>query len=130
MSSKQTKQKASILIAEDDTYIRTAYDIGFGEAGYDVILAEDGDQAVKQATKHTPDLILLDLLMPKKSGFEVLEILKRQPETDAIPVVVLSNLSQDSDEREVRRLGAIDFVVKSDHSIKDLLVIIKKYLRT
>jgi CheY-like chemotaxis protein len=68
--------------------------------------------------------------MPKKSGFEVLEILKRQPETDAIPVVVLSNLSQDSDEREVRRLGAIDFVVKSDHSIKDLLVIIKKYLRT
>lgn len=117
-----------ILLAEDETYIRLAYQINFERVGYKVITAQDGVEAIELARLHKPDLILLDLIMPRKNGLEALAELKKDPQTKMIPIVALTNLSQTTDEKEVRRLGAADFIIKSNHSMKSVLARIEKYL--
>jgi CheY-like chemotaxis protein len=111
----------TILLADDEQFIVIAYKDGLERAGYTVVVAHDGEEALTQAQATKPDLILLDLIMPKMNGFEVLKSLKVDPELMNIPVLVLSNLSQSNDELEARNAGAADFVIKADISLKDLL---------
>ena len=85
-----------------------------------MLLACDGEQALTTARTQMPDLILLDLVLPRRHGLQVLHDLKRDPTTSAIPVVVLSNLSQESDIRECRHRGAAAFLVKSSLSLREL----------
>ena len=109
-----------ILLAEDDRFLRRAAEATLKRRGYTVITAVDGEETLRLARAEMPDLILLDLIMPKMQGFEVLRQLKQDPLTHAIPVVVLSNLSQDSDAQQAEALGAAGYLVKTNLSLDEL----------
>jgi CheY-like chemotaxis protein len=111
-----------ILLVEDDQYQRKAEEALLRLRGYDVVIAVDGEEALKRLTKpERPDLIVLDLIMPKLSGFEVLKRIKADPGTSAIPVIVLSNLSQESDRRQVLEAGAVEYLVKANMTLKEVV---------
>ena len=114
-----------LVIADDEAFIRQAYQDGLTRAGFEVVVAEDGVSALAIIKQQLPQLILLDLIMPKMNGFEVLKALKADEQTKHIPVIILSNLSQPTDEAEVKKLGATDFLIKSDYSMKQLIEKIK-----
>jgi two-component system, OmpR family, alkaline phosphatase synthesis response regulator PhoP len=120
--------KKKILLAEDDKFISRAYEDGLGKAGFEVVVANDGGEAIAKVKSEKPDIVLLDLIMPTKNGFEVLEELKLDPDLSKIPVVVLSNLGQDSDVKKSKDLGAVDYLVKSNFSMKEVIEKIKFYL--
>ena len=122
-----TKTK-KILLAEDDKYVLRAYKDGLERAGFEVLIATDGNEALERIKKDAPDLILLDLIMPVKNGFEVLEELAVDRSLKKIPVVILSNLGQDSDVKKGKELGAIDYLIKSDYSMKEVIEKVKFYL--
>lgn len=103
-----------ILVAEDDRFLRRAADATLRRQGFNVVTASDGEEALLVARQEHPDLILLDLIMPKLQGFEVLRELKRDPATAAIPVIVLSNLGQEQDSRIATEMGAADYWVKAN----------------
>lgn len=109
-----------ILLAEDDRFLRRAAEATLRQHGYTIATAADGEEALRLARAEPPDLILLDLIMPKMQGFEVLRLLKQDPATRAIPVIVLSNLSQDSDMTQAEELGAVGYFVKANMSLEEL----------
>ncbi|OLC16496.1 MAG: hypothetical protein AUH29_04950 [Candidatus Rokubacteria bacterium 13_1_40CM_69_27] len=109
-----------ILLVEDDRFLRRACEASLRQRGFTVIAAIDGEEGLRLARSETPDLILLDLLMPKLPGLEVLKALKADPATKPIPVLVLSNSSREQDVAEVINLGAVDYWVKANLSLKEL----------
>jgi DNA-binding response OmpR family regulator len=108
-------QKQKILLVEDDVNIREMYKMKLELSGYNIITAEDGKMAVDLIKKENPDLALLDILLPKKDGFEVLKEIKdsKNKKIKSIPVIMLSNLSNKEDISEAKRLGAVDYFVKA-----------------
>jgi CheY-like chemotaxis protein len=108
------RQPATILLAEDDRILRKAGEATLKKRGYAVIAAVDGEDALAKAREHKPDLILLDVIMPKMQGFEVLANLKSDAATRDIPVIMLSNLQDESDVRKATDGGALDYLVKSN----------------
>lgn len=120
--------KARVLVAEDDRLLRTAAVTTLRRAGFDVVAAEDGEQAVTLAGAERPDLILLDLIMPKVGGLEALRRIKANPDTREIPVIVLSNLGTESDQRSAREGGAAGFFIKSALSLRDLVATVRDAL--
>ncbi|MFC1595123.1 response regulator transcription factor [Patescibacteria group bacterium] len=120
--------KKKILLAEDDKFISRAYKDGLSSAGFIVILASDGNEALDKVKKEKPDVILLDLIMPAKNGFEVIEELKMDDSTKNIPIIILSNLGQDSDIEKGKSLGAADYLVKSNVSMQEVVEKIKFHL--
>ena len=116
-----TDTKKTIVLADDESYIAIAYRDGLERAGFAVTVADNGQDALGAITLIKPDIVLLDLIMPKMNGFEVLKAIKADPALANIPIIVLSNLSQVTDEAEVRRLGANDFLIKSDYSLKQII---------
>ncbi len=127
MNNKKDKQ-IKILLAEDDKFISKAYQDGLGRAGFKVIAAYDGNEALKKAREEKPDIVLLDLIMPEKNGFETLEEIKADNDLKNIPIIILSNLGQDSDIQRGRDLGANDYLIKSNFSIKEVIEKIKESL--
>lgn len=117
-----------ILFVEDDDALAGVYIIRLQAEGFDVKRVADGEQALAAATAYKPDLILLDIMMPKISGFEVLDILRNTPETANVKVVVLTALSQASDREKAEKLGADDYIVKSQVVITDVIARIKHHL--
>lgn len=111
----------TVLLADNEQFIDVAYKDGLENAGYKVLVAQDGDEALQMLKEHHPDVLLMDLILPKTSGFDVLQAMKQDFSLTDIPVVILTNLSQPSDEAEARSLGVIDYLVKADTSLKDLL---------
>ena len=109
-----------ILVAEDDKLLANAYKVKLTREGYDVLIVNDGDELVTNIEKYTPDLIVLDLIMPKTDGFLILEYLKKSERWKNVPVLVSSNLSQSEDIVRVTKLGADDYIIKSDLSMKVL----------
>lgn len=109
-----------ILLAEDDRFLRKAAEAALRNRGYTVLIAVDGEEAVQRARSEAPDVILLDLIMPKLQGFEVLRALKEDAVTAAIPVIVLSNLGQEHDVQEALGLGAVAYFIKANLSLHDL----------
>jgi CheY-like chemotaxis protein len=119
-----------ILLVEDDQYQRKAEEALLRLRGYDVVIAVDGEEALERLTKlERPDLIVLDLIMPKLSGFEVLKRIKADPGSAAIPVIVLSNLSQESDRRQVLEAGAVEYLVKANMTLKEVVERIEAVLK-
>ena len=110
-----------ILLAEDDRFLRRAAEAALKRAGFTVLAAADGEEALRMAMAEKPDLVLLDLIMPKLQGFEVLKALKGDPATAAIPVVVLSNLGQDGDVQRALEGGAVAYLVKANLSLDELV---------
>lgn len=128
MNKNITKNKKKILLVEDDKYIVRAYKDGLERAGFEVLTASDGNEALEKIKKDLPDLILLDLIMPVKNGFEVLEELKVDDGMKKIPVVILSNLGQDTDVEKGKALGAVDYLIKTDYSMKEVIEKTKFYV--
>lgn len=113
--------KKKILVIEDDKYLWNAYNEKLTGSGFEVKLASDGEEALKMIAEFQPTLILLDIVIPKKDGFAVLEEIKKNTVWQNIPVIVTSNLSQQEDVSRSMQLGARDFIVKSDTSINELV---------
>lgn len=117
---------SKILIAEDEEFIANLYKVNLEKHGVEAEVAGDGQAAIDALDRERPDLLLLDLLMPDKDGFQVLEhIMSKGYE---LPVVILTNLSQEIDKQKCQEMGAKDFFVKSDLSVEELWERISAYL--
>jgi len=123
-----SESRKKVIVVEDDDHISKVYEIKLAKEGFDVILARDGEEAVTKITAEKPDLILLDLMLPKKDGFGVLEDIKKVPELARIPVLILSNLGQKSDQERAIVLGANEYLVKVDYPIQEIVDKVKGYL--
>lgn len=110
-----------VLVAEDDKFLLNAYKVKLTKAGYDLKTATDGDEALAVLKEFIPDVIILDLIMPKKDGFTVLEHIKNDDKLKHIPVIVASNLGQKEDIDHAMKLGAKDYIIKSDFSLGALV---------
>jgi CheY-like chemotaxis protein len=115
-----TASAARVLVVEDDRFLRRACEASLRQRGLDVITAADGEEGLSLAQSEHPALVLLDLLMPKMSGLEVLRAMKADDKMRGIPVLVLSNSSRQQDVDEIMRLGAIGYLVKADLSLQVL----------
>lgn len=122
------KEKKRILLVEDDMLIAQAYKYALNDAGFEVLLADDGKEALEKIKSDKPDLVLLDVIMPVLNGFEVLERLKKRGLVGKPPVIMISNLGQDGDFLRGKKMGAVDFLVKSNISLKELVDKVKKQL--
>jgi len=109
-----------VLLVEDDRFLRRACEASLQQRGFDVRTATDGEEGLALATSQPFDIILLDLLMPKKPGIEVLAALKSNAPTARIPVLILSNSSREEDKRRAVELGADGYYVKANLSLKAL----------
>jgi len=109
-----------IVLAEDDRFVRKATTAALRQRGFEVIAVEDGEEALRQTRAERPDLVLLDMIMPKMQGFQVLDALKQDAETAGIPVIVCSSLEQAEDQARAREAGAAAYIVKADLSLRDL----------
>lgn len=116
-----------VLIVEDDEHISKVYEIKLLKEGVEVSVARDGDEAMVKVLEK-PDMIILDLMIPKKDGFSVLEDIKKNPELAHIPIIILSNLGQQKDQERAMALGANEYLVKVDYPIQDVIEKIKGYL--
>ena len=114
-------EPARVLLAEDDRFLRKAAETALKRQGFTVIPAVDGEEALWMARADMPDIVLLDLIMPKLQGFEVLRALKADPATAKIPVIILSNLGQESDVKQAMDAGAVGYFVKANLSLQDLV---------
>ena len=117
-----------ILIVEDEEVLIRALKDNLESEGCAVETATNGDEAMERIRKQRPNLILLDLLMPKRDGFYVLEEVKKNPEWRLIPVIVLSNLGGDAEIKKALEMGADDYFVKSQHPIEEVIEKVKEYL--
>lgn len=107
-------EKRKILLVEDDLTLMEMYKMKFTEEGYEVLVSTNGADAIDQGKKELPDIVLLDIILPGMDGFAILEALKKDQKTKAIPVILLSNLGQDSDMEKGKKLGAVDYLVKAN----------------
>ena len=109
-----------ILLIEDDKFLRRACEVGLKKRGFTVLTAEDGEEGLRLAHSELPDLVLLDMLMPKISGMETLEELKKDEQTRGIPVVMLSNSSLEADMQKAKELGAVGYLIKASLTLREL----------
>lgn len=120
--------KKKILLVEDDEMLASVYRARLEMEGFDVCEVHDGEQALSGAIAYRPDLILLDAMMPKISGFDVLDILKNTPETMNITVIMLTALSQEKDKERAKSLGVDEYLVKSQVVISDVVERVRHHL--
>lgn len=120
--------KKKILLVEDDIALASVYSSRLDLEGFDVRQVNNGEDALSAAVEYKPDLILLDAMMPKISGFDVLDILRNTPETTNVRVIMLTALSQPKDKERAEALGADDYLVKSQVVIGDVIDRIKHHL--
>ena len=121
-------RKRKILLLEDDTALASVYRSRLELEGFDVCEANNGEDALSLAVSEHPDLILLDVMMPKISGFDVLDILRNTPETTNIRVIMLTALSQPKDKERAEQLGVDDYLVKSQVVIGDVVERVRYHL--
>jgi len=109
-----------VLLVEDDRFLRRACEKSLQQQGFTVSTAPDGEEALRAIRADPPDIILLDLLMPKVSGFEVLKEIRSDEKTRSIPVIILTNSSKETDIREIQSLGVTGYLVKANLSLEEL----------
>src|SRR3989344_2868400 len=126
-SKLAVSQGKMVLIVEDDEVLLRVLYLFLKRAGYTIATATDGESAVKIIQRLKPNIILLDLLLPKMDGFDVLRILKADPKLKNIPVVVLSNLGDNADIAKAKSLGANDYFIKANTDLAVILEKIKNY---
>lgn len=122
-ASKQQK----ILLVEDDPFLYKVLSQRLSDEGFDVTVASDGQSAIDQVGSLKPVLVLLDLILPKKSGFEVLTEIRKNASTAKLAVVVLSNLGQQEDIDQIEKLGVREYLVKADYSLSEMVKKIKSH---
>ena len=121
--------KKKILIVEDEKGMMEALKESFEKAGFDVFTAQDGERAIEVTRKTTPDVILLDIILPRKNGFEVLKEWKSDKDTKEVPVVLCTNLSDMKDIQKAIDLGAKTYLLKSDYSLAAIVEKIREVLK-
>ena len=121
-------QKKKILLVEDDMALSAVYRSRLEIEGFDVREANNGEDALSATVEYRPDLILLDVMMPKVSGFDVLDILRNTPETANVRIIMLTALSQPKDKERAESLGVDDYLVKSQVVIGDVVARVKHHL--
>jgi len=117
-----------ILMIEDDKFLRKIYRDKLTRAGFDFIEATNGEEGLNKVISESPDLVLLDLILPRKNGFDVLIEMKRNENTKKIPVIILSNLGQESDIKRGLELGAQDYLVKPEISLSEVVDKVKEWI--
>lgn len=123
------KNKVSILIVEDDTFLSNIYKTKFEMEGFDVIMADNGEVGLAMAKSKKPDIVLLDILLPKMDGFMVLKELKADKEAQNIPVILLTNLGQKDDVNKGLELGAVDYLIKAHFKPSETVEKVRKALK-
>ncbi|MFA6428609.1 MAG: response regulator [Candidatus Buchananbacteria bacterium] len=124
----KSDKKIKILLVEDDAFLAELYATKFKLENFEVILAMDGEKALELVQKKVPDIILLDLILPKINGFVVLETLKKGQDTKDIPVILLTNLSQKGDVDRGLAMGAKDYLIKAHFMPSEVVAKIKKII--
>lgn len=104
---------AKLLLVEDDSLLIRLYQKRFTKDGHEVVSARDGEEGLVLIEREQPDLVLLDVMMPKLSGLEMLERIKANPATRSVPVIILSNVSGETEQERALELGAVAYIVKS-----------------
>lgn len=122
----ETRKK--ILLVEDDEVLASVYSARLEMEDFEVMEVHDGEQALTAALKYRPDLIILDAMMPKISGFDVLDILRNTPETMNLQIIMLTALSQESDRERAEKLGVDEYLVKSQVMISDVIEKVREHL--
>ncbi len=117
-----------VLIVEDEHFLSTILANRLKKEGFDINQAFDGEEAIGFLKSSKPDLIVLDLILPKKSGFEVLENISKDPQLSQIPVIILSNLGQESDIEKAKSLGAAEYYIKVRTSVDNFIEIVRNIL--
>lgn len=125
----ETNPAKKIVVAEDDKFLSNAYRVKLTKEGYEVKMVGDGQELIDLLKTYIPDLIILDILMPVKDGFEALKEIRANPNLKSIPVIVATNLGQKNDIDQGLALGANDYIIKSDMSLEDLVAKIKTFLK-
>lgn len=123
------EHKKKILIIEDDEHVSKVYEMKFTKEGYDTVFVTNGEGALEKVTAEKPDLIILDLMVPKKDGFAILEEVKKNLILVKIPVIVLSNLGGKSDQDRALALGANEYMVKVENSMQEVIDRAESYLQ-
>ncbi len=119
-----------VLVIEDDVHVCRVYDARFTKEGILTSFAYDGEEGMKKILAEKPDLVILDLMLPNKDGFAVLDEMKKNPDLVSIPVLIISNLGSSADIERAIALGAKEHMVKVSHSIQEVVDKVKKYLGT
>lgn len=119
-----------VLLVEDDQFLSSLLKNRLIKEGVEVLYAKDGQEAIDVLRDNKPDLILLDLILPKKSGFEVMEMVKDDPQLQNPPIIIISNLGQPEDIQRGQDLGAVEYFIKAKTSIDDLILNIIDFLKS
>ena len=120
--------RKKILLVEDDEVLASVYRARLEMEDFEVMEVHDGEQALTAALRYRPDLMILDAMMPKISGFDVLDILRNTPETMNLQIIMLTALSQESDRERAEKLGVDEYLVKSQVMISDVLEKVREHL--
>ncbi|MFN3301575.1 MAG: response regulator transcription factor [Patescibacteria group bacterium] len=123
------QKKNKILIIEDDKFLAKLLVLRLERDGFEVVPSYDGEEAIEKIKKNGFDLIVLDLILPKKDGFEVLEEIKKIKKDKKIPIIILSNLGQYEDIKRGLALGAIDYIIKTEVPLSEAIIRIKNHLK-
>ena len=117
-----------ILMIEDDIFLRKIYRDQLTREGFDFVEATNGLEGLNKVASEKPDIILLDLMLPRKNGFDVLKDLQASEQTKSIPVIIISNLGQELDIKEAMDLGAKDYLIKTEVKLSEVIEKIKALL--
>jgi DNA-binding response OmpR family regulator len=115
-----------ILLVEDDNNLREIFEMRLQAEGYNTLTASDGEEALVVALKEKPDLIIADVMMPKMSGFEMLETLRAAPDTNRVKVIMMTALGQAEDQARGEKLGVVKYLVKSQVTLEDFVRVVKE----
>ena len=118
-----------ILIVEDDPLMARLYQKAFEFEGYQVVVAGDGEEGFRKALEINPTIILLDIMMPKMNGLQVLQKLKDDEKSKKIPVIILTNLAGEQDSETALSLGAVKYIVKSEYEPKQVTDLVKEIIK-
>lgn len=122
------KKQIHVLVVEDDTFLSNIYKTKFEMEGFKVSTADNGEMGYKDTKKKKPDIVLLDILLPKMDGYAVLNSLKTDPETKDIPVIMLTNLGQKDDVEKGLEMGAADYLIKAHFKPSETVAKVRKVL--
>ncbi|MCX6764150.1 MAG: response regulator [Candidatus Nealsonbacteria bacterium] len=122
-----SEEKQKILMIEEDRFLRKIYKNKLSKENFEFIEATNGEEGLNKVISENPDVVLLDLILTRKSGFDVLVEMKRNRKTKKIPVIILSNLGQESDIQRGLSLGAKEYLVKTEISLSDVVNKIKEW---
>lgn len=128
MQEQTISGKKYLLIAEDEKVFSDIYELKFKPLDIEIKIVKNGEECLLELKKRKPDLLILDLLIPVKSGFEILEEIQKDPALHGLKIIVLTNLGQDFEIERAKQLGVTDYIIKTDKTITEIVEIVKRHL--